>query len=235
LLENIYKVFETEVASIDFACHKGCSTCCTQSVMMTTAEGRAIMDILNREGRQVPELPDTSTRPLPTCTTNGLAACYLEEKESPPEGEELWVYEPCVFLEDGHCTIYPVRPFSCRSFGSISNCAEYGTAEAPDWFITLNTVVSQLIEHLDRGGWWGNMIDVLRYLESVEKEEGTETNNVRERLLATETIPGLLVMTEDMPVIDRFLTKVADASKGDEVLHELVISVQASLPGIAGP
>ena len=230
MLNSIYTVFDAEVASIDFTCHEGCSTCCTQSVMMTTAEGRLIMDFLCKEGREIPELPDTSARPVPACTTNALAACCLEEREVPPEADELWVYDSCIFLEDDRCTIYSVRPFSCRSFGSISNCAEYGVAEAPDWFITLNTVVSQLIEHHDHGGWWGNMIDVLGFLKGDETGNVPAKNNKNGRLLATRPVPGLLVMPEDLPVIDRFLSGLAGVTKGDPVLRELVLKVRATLP-----
>jgi Fe-S-cluster containining protein len=229
MFEKIYRIYEKEIIELPFVCHKGCSTCCTQSVTMTTGEGGVIMDFLRREGRVLPVLPDTAGRSRPACTTNGLAACCLEEREAPPESDEPWVYEPCVFLEDDRCTIYPARPFGCRSFASTRNCAEYGVAEAPDWFVSLNIVVSQLIEHLDRGGRWGNMIDVLRYLESAEIE------GAKERLLACEPVPGLLMMTEDLPVVDRFLARLADASQGDSGLQELVLAIRATLPGTEGP
>jgi Fe-S-cluster containining protein len=229
MFEKIYRIYEKEIVELPFVCRAGCSTCCTQSVTMTTAEGGLIRDYLRREGRVVPELPETAGRSRPACTTNGLAACCLEEMEAPPEIDEPWIYEPCLFLADDRCTIYPVRPFACRSFASLSSCAESGVAEVPDWFISLNIVVSQLIEHLDRDGRWGNMIDVLRYLESGESGVG------QERLLASQPVPGLLVMREELPVVDRFLVRLADAARGDDVLQELVLAIRATLPGRAGP
>ncbi len=229
MFEKIYRIYEKEIVELSFVCRVGCSTCCTQSVTMTTAEGGSIMDYLHREGRALPVLPDTAGRSRPACTTNGLAACCLAEMEVPPEIDEAWVYEPCMFLADDRCTIYPVRPFACRSFASLSNCAESGVAEAPDWFITLNIVVSQLVEHLDRGGRWGNMIDVLRYLESGETGVGKEI------LLASQPVPGLLVMREELPVVDRFLARLADATRGDDVLQKLVLAIRATLPTREGP
>jgi Fe-S-cluster containining protein len=228
MFEKIYRIYEKEIVELPFVCRAGCSTCCTQSVTMTTAEGGLIMDYLRCEGRALPVLPDTAGRSYLTCTTNGLATFCLEEQEVLPEIDEPWVYEPCLFLVDDRCTIYPVRPFGCRSFASLCNCAESGVAEAPDWFVSLNIVVSQLIEHLDRGGRWGNMIDVLRYLESGESGVGLE------RLLANQPVPGLLLIKEDLPRVERFLARLEDAARGDGELLELVQAIRATLPGRDG-
>jgi Fe-S-cluster containining protein len=140
----IYKIFAEEVASIDFICRPGCSTCCTRSVTLTTGEGRLILEYLREHGGELPPLP-FDARPLrPELTTNGLTEVYLSGRE-PREEESPWNFEPCFLLRDGLCTIYEARPFACRSFGSTVNCATTGTAQAPSWFFTLTIVVNQVL------------------------------------------------------------------------------------------
>ncbi len=220
MLNNIYKVFETEVASIDFACRKGCSTCCTQSVTMTTLEGQRIIDYLEEHGMELPELPDTFERALPLLTTNQMASCYLEGNQPAEESEEPWVFEPCIFLENGCCTIYAARPFGCRSFGSTVDCGDEGTAEAPDWFISLDTVINQFIEHVDRDGSWGNMIDVLRHLQKDGAASGQD-----ERLLPNQPLPGLLIPPEDLEKIGGLLARLGSILEGEEALKEFIVLV----------
>ncbi|MDP2105875.1 MAG: hypothetical protein Q8J76_07760, partial [Desulfobulbaceae bacterium] len=119
-----------------------------------------------------------------------------------------WLFEPCFFLQDNLCTIYPVRPFACRSFNSTVICAQSEVAEAPDWLITLAIVTNQLLEDLDRGGWWGNLADVLSFLDATNEE--TASMAAQERLLPTQPLPGLLVVPQERPLINRFLVKVRE-------------------------
>ena len=208
MFERIYAIYEKEIAAIPFACKEGCSACCTQSVTMTTAEGKAITAFLAEQGRILPTLPDTADRPQPGSTINGLAACCLAGRELPQEPETPWVYEPCVFLEDERCTIYPVRPFGCRSFGSTKCCADHGIAEVPDWLVTLNTVVNQLLEHLDRDGCWGNMIEVLNYLDRDDGRSVRDGGCRSARLLPTQPLPGFLILPGEEEIIRRFWEKL---------------------------
>lgn len=217
MLNNIYKVFEVEEASIDFACRKGCSTCCTQSVTMTTMEGARVIAYLEEQGMAMPELPDTSGRARPALTTNQLAACYLDGQEPEDEAEEPWVFEPCVFLDNDCCTIYPARPFGCRSFGSTVDCAKAGMAEVPEWFVSLDTVINQFLEHIDRGGSWGNMIDVLNHL----RKDG-EFSGKGERLLTNQPLPGLLIPPEDFEKIGGLLARLGCVLEGEEGLKEFI-------------
>ncbi|MEN8134803.1 MAG: hypothetical protein ABFS18_04615 [Thermodesulfobacteriota bacterium] len=211
MFAEIYAIYEKEVAEILFACQEGCPACCTQSVTMTTAEGETIKAFLAEQGRSLPVLPDATDRPQPVATTNDLAACCLAEQELPTEPEMPWVYESCVFLQDERCSIYPARPFGCRSFGSTKCCADHGIAEAPDWFVTLNTVVNQLIEHLDRDGCWGNMLDVLNYLEQKDGRLVRDGSCRSARLLPTQPIPGFLIPPDEEEIIGRFWEKLVRA------------------------
>jgi Fe-S-cluster containining protein len=208
VIAEIYQLFAEEGDGVAFACGPGCATCCTRSVTLTTAEGRLIVELLRQEGRGLPELPRDSVPLRPALTANGLAAHCLAGEEAPPEPEAPWLFEPCFFLKDGLCAIYPVRPFACRSFGSTVNCREAGMAEAPEWLVTLTIVTNQLLEELDRDGWWGNLADVLAYFDS---EQGENTGlAARGRLLPNRLVPGLLVLPEERPRVDRFLAKVRE-------------------------
>ena len=220
MLNDIYRVFDTEVANIDFVCRKGCSTCCTQSVTMTTMEGALISAYLEAQGMELPDFPDTSIRVKPSLTTNQFAACFLEGQPPAEEADEPWVFEPCVFLENDCCTIYPVRPFGCRSFGSTVNCGDGGMAETPEWFISLDTVINQFIEHIDRGGSWGNLIDVLQHLQKDGPFFGK-----RERLLPNQPLPGLLIPPEDLEKIAGLLARLGSILKGEDALKEFICLV----------
>jgi len=139
---------------MDFACGPGCSTCCTRSVPLTTAEGRLILEYLREGGRDLPPLPFDPLPVRPSLTVNDLAHHYLAGRDPAGESDSPWLFEPCFFLCNGLCSIYEARPFACRSFGSTCNCATGGAAEVPDWYLTLATVINQVLEDLDRGGRW---------------------------------------------------------------------------------
>lgn len=208
ILSEIYAIFAEESAGVDFACRAGCATCCTRSVSLTTAEGQLIINFLRETGKGLPGLPKDHVILRPSLTTNGLASQCLAGREVEPEAESPWLFEPCFFLFNGFCSIYPVRPFACRSFGSTVICGHSGMAEAPEWLVTLAIVTNQILEDLDHGGWWGNLADILFYLSS-NKEE-VDSLSVRERLLRTQPLPGFLVLAEERQRINRFLVKVRE-------------------------
>jgi Fe-S-cluster containining protein len=90
------------------ACKSGCDHCCYQSVGVTPPEALAIFAHLmatRSEGelaRFREHLADRYRK------TRGLSSA---ERFSPEQ--------PCVFLEAGRCSIYEVRPLSCRAMNSL--------------------------------------------------------------------------------------------------------------------
>ena len=215
VIAEIFKVFAEEAAAIDFACGPGCATCCTRSVTLTTAEGRLIVDFLRAAGRDLPELPRDPVPLRPAVTANGLAALCLAGEEGPAEAASPWLFEPCFFLKDGLCAIYPARPFACRSFGSTVNCGQAGMAEAPAGFLTLAVVTNQLLEDLDAGGFWGNLADVLALVDPGADEAARSA--ARQRLLPNRSLPGLLVLPEERERVNRYLAKVGERT-GTELM-----------------
>ncbi len=66
-------------------------------------------------------------------------------------------------LEDGICTIYPVRPLGCRVMMSTTPCRQTGQADMPFLPLTITTVFMQFVEHLDAGGVYGSFLDLLEH------------------------------------------------------------------------
>jgi Fe-S-cluster containining protein len=92
------------------ACKAGCDHCCYQSVGVTPPEALAILDHLQRT-RSPSELASVSTHIAErNAQTNGLSA-----------GERFSPNHPCPFLQVdlGRCSIYEVRPLSCRGMNSL--------------------------------------------------------------------------------------------------------------------
>jgi len=123
LLNSIYGVYSRWVERFPLACQKGCATCCTQSVTMTSLEGEMLLDFLKVQG-MVNRLPDqfaqkTTGNKGAAITTNQFAKACLEQQKIDEDPLGSWDFTPCIFLSEGVCTIYEVRPFGCRSFGSV--------------------------------------------------------------------------------------------------------------------
>ena len=67
-------------------CAPGCDACCWQAIPLSLAEALAIIAFLRLAGLPAPALPP---------------------RHDPNR---------CPFIQNGHCTVYPVRPFACRRF-----------------------------------------------------------------------------------------------------------------------
>jgi Fe-S-cluster containining protein len=90
------------------ACKSGCDHCCYQGVGVTPPEALAIADHLRRT-RSLEEL-------------ERITAHLAERREKTRDlsaAERFSPDHPCPFLERAHCTIYEVRPLSCRGMNSL--------------------------------------------------------------------------------------------------------------------
>ena len=95
-----------------FACRKGCSHCCHQSVMATAPEVLLVAKFLR----------DNLTEREVSLLHRKIAARAVE-MNALTNDERVDGQVPCSFLMDNICTIYPVRPLQCR--GGYSEDAEY--------------------------------------------------------------------------------------------------------------
>jgi Fe-S-cluster containining protein len=97
------------------ACKAGCAHCCYQAVHATPIEAFAIVDHL-RESLAQAELTSLAARVSDAHErTRGLAQVDRFSSD-----------HPCPFLEAGQCSIYEVRPLSCRGMNSrdAAGCAK---------------------------------------------------------------------------------------------------------------
>jgi hypothetical protein len=96
------------------ACRSGCDHCCHQSVAVTLPEALAIVAHLREAWTSDELLLFTARLAERVERTRGTSA---DERFSP----EL----PCLFLREGSCSIYEVRPLVCRGMNSLdaSDCA----------------------------------------------------------------------------------------------------------------
>jgi Fe-S-cluster containining protein len=173
--------------------------CCTQNVAMTTLEGRRIIQYLNLNDQKTLLSLDRRTPHgesyRPAITTNEFALlCY--EGEEPPQEQNNYSGVACCFLSNDECVIHDTRPFGCRCFFSTQACKTEACAVIDPFLLTVNTVFLQFIEHIDTGGFFGNLNDVLALLASGDQNK-LPNNSVHLRTLArNRTIPGLLIPPE---------------------------------------
>ena len=214
ILSQIYNIYETFSIRLSVACVRGCAACCTQDVTMTTLEGFQIFKHLVSTGQlnffQRLHASAHQERFKPIITTNELAALCMQE-ENPPEEESNRPRADCPFLLNNECLIYPARPFGCRCFFSTKKCEEKGYADIEPFLVTVNTVFLQYIEHIDSGGLFGNMTDVLLYLESETQRKQYEENaplNHPRGIPVNRLIPLLLVPPEHRLKIQPILAKI---------------------------
>lgn len=90
------------------ACQARCDHCCYQSVGVTPPEAMAIFAHV-LETRSTEELARLRTR----------LAAFVEKARGLSSEERISPDLPCPFLEDHACSIYEVRPLSCRGVNSL--------------------------------------------------------------------------------------------------------------------
>ncbi|MDR9501279.1 MAG: YkgJ family cysteine cluster protein [Desulfurivibrionaceae bacterium] len=230
LLLALYSTFEQwlEAYSLPFVCQPGCATCCTRKVTMTAVEADLIRRFISTSGHSRPaETAEGATAPpLVTETTNELAARCLHGTEGrEPEVEEEGEAGVCPYLAEARCQIYEVRPFACRSFASLQKCRSGEAAQLPQFYLTAATAAQQLIEHVGQGGYWGNMHDLLLFLEEAGEPPlpAAIKEQARARLRRARPLPGFLIGTEEYervrPFIDLFFNKKIGGNRVEDILN----------------
>ncbi|MDX9818494.1 MAG: YkgJ family cysteine cluster protein [Desulfococcus multivorans] len=199
VLDHIYRVYEGFIAEYETACRKGCARCCTRNVTLTTLEAYALSVRLVDEGRAdffeklrgAIDLP----RFIPRVTTNALAEICIRG-EDPPEEASDPDWGACPFLEEGACPVYAVRPYGCRCMVSALRCDDTGFAEMDPFIVTVNNVVLQYLEHVDRDGYSGNLTDLLLFFASADNRRRYRAGSLGpppEGLIRNRPIRALMV------------------------------------------
>jgi Fe-S-cluster containining protein len=123
--ENSQQRHDQRIASAPdigtLACRAGCTWCCHFSVDVRAIEVFAILDFVER-----------------TFTTEEKARVYAEIRansvalESLDEFERMRRNVQCPFLSQGRCSIYSVRPQTCRNYHATSVVGCQQSYENPD-------------------------------------------------------------------------------------------------------
>ena len=202
-LERLYHIHDTFCAgSGAYACRKGCDTCCTANVTMTTLEGIRLLEHLETAGRNKAlaalDAQAGGSRFRPLVTINQLAGLCMRDEEVPEE-----TVDPrsgsCPLVTDRMCPGYDARPFGCRSMLSRTTCDPAGEADMPGAVMAVNTVLAQYLEAVDQPGFTGNLLDVLSYLRNPIHRQCYQDQQVISKpnlLLANQPLPVLMVPPE---------------------------------------
>lgn len=217
LLGKIYQVFEEHIlAEYQVACGKGCAACCTHHVTGTTLEAYYLLEALKRAGRTdlLGRLSEAARADIfrPRLTTNTMAMICLSRQE-PPVEEPGPNVAACPLLGDNVCPVYEARPFGCRGMYSLSRCQDGLEAEIPPEMASIVTVCWQVIEHLDAGGLFGNVIDQLMHLMDDENAALYESGDrlIVRSLPPTRPVPGFLVPPQQAEAVQDFIDKLLTA------------------------
>ena len=152
-LLDLYARFENEarphVASA--VCRSGCADCCTSvgNVDVTTLEGLIILKHL---------------QDLPASRKKELDKKLKDNRKLKSESK----FARCAFLKaDDTCSIYAVRPFSCRRLYSLKTCGVTGpTVHRHVWILAGE--IEAAIQLLDDNGYAGHMSYVLLLLKDAK-------------------------------------------------------------------
>jgi Fe-S-cluster containining protein len=204
---KIYRLYEKALAHIDVVCKEGCAVCCTCNVVVTSLEASFLVHSLDAKTlagvkqRLAEKFP--GKRYIPKMTTNQFAS-YCVSGQEIPEEENDPDWGKCPFLEKDRCTLYPVRPFGCRSMMSQVDCGKTGFAQVPPLALTITNIFLQYIEHLDSQGFSGNLSDMVGfYLENNENFDKTQV------FIKNMKIQALLVPPEHRTAVAPLLKQIA--------------------------
>lgn len=174
LFDNLSKSIQQAPDNL-IACRKGCSHCCNTWVSATAPEVFFIADMIRR-----------SHRPLEEITTLAQSTRKLDIAE---RGRRV---TPCPLLEDGSCSAYVARPFSCRTATSTD------AALCKRGYIDLSgeEIPQSMYFVLQRSGYtmafWGAFEKAGLPLKGYEFNEALElaltTENAEQRWLSGEDI-----------------------------------------------
>jgi Fe-S-cluster containining protein len=222
-LEAVYSFYDQFLEGFSFACRPGCHVCCTTNVTATSLETVHLMqsDCLADSSPIERVLLCVDGQPLyrPSLTTNQVAAFCLRKEDVP---HDAGYHRPgtCPFVaQDGLCTVYEHRPFACRAMSSRTACTPGGEADMEPFLVTINLALYQVIEHLDREGISGNLLDVLRHLAAGQDVRPAVAGM---RLLKNHGLPGFLVPPEEQGRFRAFIRRLGASRVGETDLGEIL-------------
>ena len=114
VMQASYDLLDAMLGELDLdppiACKSGCIHCCYNQIALTEPEALVLgMHLLETRDRD--QLRDLGDRAL-----------ALTESLKGKSWQDIGMARhllPCVFMENGNCSVYPARPFACRGWNSV--------------------------------------------------------------------------------------------------------------------
>ncbi len=236
LLEQIYETYNELARGFHSACEMSCSVCCSQNVLCTTIETESLLRYAEHIGRPnlATEIREkTSAKRLrPTLTVNSLAEFCTKSGEIPETRQEV-DHTACPLLENSSCPVYAARPFACRSMWSEETCRPQGEAVMNPILVSISSVFHQIIEDVDRGGLYGNLLDIISYLSSPTRREvylSKGEAGLDALLLRTVPSPGLMVPPEHRPYVMKWLNQLWGKMAAGLPFREAMLKLREMAP-----
>jgi len=218
ILDHIYLAFSRWSSSANFACRPGCASCCTDNVTLTALEAGRIVSYCHNEkppGWLAGKIVHREPAVRPSQTTNEYVEAILAGEKEQHESQKVW--GSCVFLESAHCSIYPVRPFSCRCFVSTTICQPQGSATVADAHLYGAMAAMQIIEHLGQFDSWGNMTDILAVTLGNDRAEA-----LRQHLRPARPLPGFAIPEEYADNVAHLLQMLFTTRVGTKTIEQIL-------------
>lgn len=231
IVEKIYAIFAGWSSVMHFQCKEGCAFCCTRNVTITALEGQRIIAFsLNQKpagwlADRLSDLPPV--RPAAQTTNEFIKETFANGQSSQPLEHSA---TPCPFLDDDRCSVYSVRPFSCRCFFSTSHCGDSGSATVPDSHLYGSMAVMQIIEHLGQFEIWGNMTDVLmaildnssHHRNSSQSPSGDRMSQSRHNVRLAQPLPGFIIPEKEKEEVNILLRLLFSQKIGNKTIEQIL-------------
>lgn len=109
-LREMFEALDTLVAEYkhpETKCRKGCSACCYQRVAISEVEAEVLSKRISKE-----DIPALKKQAQAAHNSEVVYNKQLTRDEA-----------RCVFLKNGECSVYDVRPMMCRTYHAVSDPA----------------------------------------------------------------------------------------------------------------
>ncbi len=219
-LEAIYDFYDRFTKGFSTACTKGCNTCCTTNVTLTSLETGYLLKSERLNKSILERLEDERQKDhfIPSTTINTTAAMCLAQKPIPEETSAV-TFNPCPLLdEEGLCSVYEHRPFSCRAMSSETVCTEGGQANMPPFMVTINLALYQILEHIDAEGWYGNLLDMIPLGLEEREKAGRMVAAQEGKIKTNRRLPCFIIPPDDMIRFKSFMRRLSKEKAGDSPL-----------------
>ena len=134
---------------------------------------------------------------------------------TPPDETSPLSTAPCPLLDEkGLCRVYEGRPFACRAMCSEEICQPGGQAAMPPFLVTVNLAIYQILEHLDKTGWYGNLLDLVKLWDK-GKISSHEVISLKGRVKTNRELECFIVPPEDKVRFRSFYRRLCDYKLAD--------------------